>query len=91
MNWELIIYLLLGWHIIGFISLVILAFNVDFIGKCPNCDFFMPTYIYKHCRVNYFGTLMMFLFLNILCPVCSFSFWFYKLCTVGRKELDYGA
>lgn len=89
MNWDTLAIVLCVWQVLGVFVLVMLSLRVDFIGNCDNSDFFMPTYIYKHCRVNYFGTLMLCLFVNALCPVWSFGFWFYKLCTVGRKELDY--
>lgn len=89
MNWNLIIPTFFIYNVVGFIALIVFGICYNPIGKCRNSDFFMPTYIYKHCRVNYFGTLMLCLFVNALCPVWSFGFWFYKLCTVGRKELDY--
>ena len=87
MTWDVLVIAFFVWQAAGFLTLITLAFafNVEFISNCPNCDFFMPTYIYKHCRVNYFGTLMLCLFVNSICPAWSFVFWFYKLCTVGRK------
>lgn len=85
MDFELLTYILFYWSILGFLALITLILKVHFIGDCPNCDFFMPTYIYKHCKVNWFGAAVLCLFINILCPVWSIGFWFYKLCTVGRK------
>lgn len=86
MTTNLIISVFPAWNVLGFITLMVLGICFDFIGKCRNSDFFMPTYIYKHCRVNYFGAIMLCLFVNGLCPFWSLGFWFYKLCTVGRKD-----
>ena len=44
-----------------------------------------PVYIYNNRRVNWFGAIMLTLFANLLCPLLSISFWFYKLCTIGRR------
>lgn len=85
MDWETLVVAMFGWQVIGFLTLMLLAVKVSFIGKCTNFDFFMPTYIYEHCKVNWFGAIILFLFVNLLCPVWSIGFWFYKLCTIGRK------
>lgn len=45
-----------------------------------------PINVYQyHHKVNYFGCLWLTLFYNLLCPAASALYWFYKLCTVGRK------
>lgn len=44
-----------------------------------------PIEIYKRCKVNYFGTVVLMLLSNLICPVVSIYYWLYKLCTVGRK------
>lgn len=40
----------------------------------------------KWSNINWFGVIFFTLLLNIICPVYAFGYWFYKLCTVGRKK-----
>ena len=35
--------------------------------------------------VNVFGAIMISLFYTVLCPIGAVCYWFYKLCTVGRR------
>ena len=45
-----------------------------------------PYYLYKyHESVNWFGAIMLSLLYTALCPVGALCYWFYKLCTVGRR------
>lgn len=48
-------------------------------------DLFNPRAIYRNNRVNYFGCAMLTLLAHILSPFIAFCYWFYVLCTVGRK------
>ena len=44
-----------------------------------------PIAIYKNQKLNVFGCIVLTLLGNILlCPAAPF-YWFYKLCTVGRR------
>jgi hypothetical protein len=56
---------------------------------CSNTEgfhFFNPIYNYKAWnKMNWFGVIFFTLLLNIVCPVFSLCYWFYKLCTVGRE------
>lgn len=48
-------------------------------------DSLNPIYIYRTYQVNIFGTIMLFIVFNLICPVGTIMYWFYKLCTVGRR------
>ena len=49
-----------------------------------------PCYLYRNYRVNWFGAIMLAIFYNLLTPAVSICYWFYKLCTIGRKGKDDG-
>lgn len=51
-------------------------------------EFNNPAWLYKRFRVNWFGVAMMALAFNILTLPFAICYWFYKLCTVGRKDKD---
>lgn len=81
-----IILILFIWNLIGALILVLwIGGCCKEIRECPNSDFFSPVWLYNHYSVNWFGATMFCLFLNALCPAWSIGFWFYTLCTVGRK------
>jgi hypothetical protein len=44
-----------------------------------------PRFIYRHARVNWFGAIFLALIANAILPVIAIVYWFYKLCTIGRK------
>ena len=44
-----------------------------------------PLFIYEHIDVNWFGALLLTLVANVIFVPYAISYWFYKLCTVGRK------
>lgn len=44
-----------------------------------------PRFIYRHVKVNWFGAAFLALIANIALPIIAIVYWFYKLCTVGRK------
>lgn len=35
--------------------------------------------------LNWFGTILLWLFFTAMCPIAAVVYWFCKLCTVGRK------
>ena len=49
-------------------------------------EFMNPLWWYRNYPVNPFGAMMCLLFFIILCPIGAVCYWFYKLCTVGRKK-----
>lgn len=48
-------------------------------------EFVNPVWWYRNYPVNPFGAVMCALGFTILCPVMAIGYWFYKLCTVGRR------
>ena len=68
--------------ILQFIILVMpFNLNEEFYNKLFN-----PITIYKNHKVNYFGAFLITLFSNCFLFIHAICFWFYKLCTVGRKN-----
>ena len=45
-----------------------------------------PCFIYKHSKVNWFGAAFLALVANVAIPGIAIIYWFYKLCTVGRRQ-----
>lgn len=77
------------WFIINFIIIISLA--IQFVMLIAPRDFkfdelFNPITIYKEHKVNYFGAFLLTLFSNCFLFIYAICFWFYKLCTVGRKK-----
>lgn len=66
---------LLWW--IAFIEVSI----VDGIGVC----FCNPKWIYNHTKTNWFGATCLTILANVAFGPVALIYWFYKLCTVGRK------
>lgn len=56
------------------------------VGQSEGLEFINPLFIYKHNKVNWFGALVIALFYSMLCPIATLFYWFYKICTVGRKD-----
>lgn len=73
---------IIAWNLVG-------LFVQFFIGI--NCyqdviEFCNPCVVYKYNkRVNWFGALVLSLLYSVLSPLGTTIYWFYKLCTVGRK------
>ena len=87
MNWYLIFGGLVFWNIAGFVCLFVWGCKsyTGPMGNAKGLEFLNPLFIYQHARVNWFGTLCLTLLWNLMCPGLSISYWFYKLCTCGRK------
>ena len=82
---ELIVEILLAilvYNIIG--GIICVGWNAV---KCPDgWEICNPYWSYQyHTSVNWFGAIMLSLLYSILCPIGAMCYWFYKLCTVGRK------
>lgn len=58
------------------------------IGWCPDGSFFHYGWIRDNYEYNCFGTIMMCIFINTLCPIATICHWVYyglrKLFTIGR-------
>jgi hypothetical protein len=74
--------LLLAWQLLG---ALILGYTSK-VGSEIELQRVNPLYTYKRYHVNWFGAAVVALIFNCVCPVLSFCYWFYKLCTVGRKD-----
>lgn len=74
--------IMLGWNVIG---LLVFAIIYQMIYGILIEDMIAPWGVYKHMNVNWFGAIVLTLVFNLLCPVLSIGWWFYWLCTVGRK------
>lgn len=75
-----------SWYIIiaGAAHFISLIYILDlFVGL----SFFNPIRNYKTwTRMNWFGVILGTTFLHVLLPVYAVGYWFYKLCTFGRKQ-----
>ena len=76
-----IIFCALAWSLCGTLFLGI----VGVLDKFDDYSFLNPIKIYKTYHVNYFGAALICIVYNFLCPIGSIGYWFYKLCTFGRK------
>lgn len=83
MNIGDIIRIICLWNYFGFVLLLLIPYT----RHAPDLDYiFNPIYIYKRIKtINWFGCLILTTLFNILCPILSIGFWFYKLCTCGRR------
>lgn len=75
------------WSFIGFMILGVAGgCNPDgMLWNAEGWDFVNPCYVYKHKKVNWFGAIMLSLLYTAICPIFAFGYWFYKLCTFGRR------
>ena len=89
--WLILIFVFLGWSVGGLLILGIAQsiaqdeYPTGALAHADGFQFFNPEHIYKHNRLNVFGTIMLTIFYNLLSPGVALCYWFYKLCTVGRK------
>jgi hypothetical protein len=80
-----IIWISILWSILGFVLLLFSAMEGGILDA-QGFEFVNPVYIYKNCRVNAFGAILVAFLLSLICPIGTICYWIYKLCTVGRKE-----
>ena len=73
------------WHIIGFIFIALTGF-AGAVGKASGVEFVNPCFIYRKVKVNWFGASVLALIYTVLLPIPAIGYWFYKLCTFGRKD-----
>ena len=83
--WANILSIIGVWSLFGLSILGLTADTAPRSGDIFSLYRLNPLEVYKNYRVNYFGCFVVVLFFNLLCPLISISYWFYKLCTVGRK------
>lgn len=84
--WEIILYACL-WQIVGFVVWIVLGvcFDIQVIKYSHGIEFVNPLVIYEQTGVNWFGAFFLAALYGVMCPVATFIYWLYKLCTVGRK------
>lgn len=74
------------WSLVGIFIIFLLGhWDVSLIENADGWEFVNPKIIYERVQVNWFGAIILSLFFNALCPIVSICYWFYKLCTVGRR------
>lgn len=56
----------------------------DISGNIGLC-FCNPKWIYRHTKTNWFGTTLLTILANVIFGPTALCYWFYKLCTVGRR------
>lgn len=78
MSIGMFIVFIIAWSVFGFLLVTIFIDSEDF-------EYVNPIWICKTFRVNYFGAAVCCILFNLLSPIVSICYWFYKLCTVGRK------
>lgn len=73
---------LILWALFGL--LICLVWNMNkYTDGWELCN---PYWAYKyHKGVNWFGAIMLSLLYTALCPIGAVCYWFYKLCTIGRR------
>lgn len=67
------------------VTMTIVAAFVDYNWVCSGLHFLRPDTIYHNTKLNYFGVGVVCLALNLLFLPMAFCYWFYKLCTIGRR------
>ena len=77
---------ILGSYIIlmVFINLMWWILCAEIAGEIGLC-FCNPKWIYRNTKTNWFGTICLAILTNIAFGPTALCYWFYKLCTVGRK------
>ena len=73
--------MILAWIILysTFITFIVFAINLDLL-------WFNPIQNYKNwTQLNWFGIIVITIFLNIIFFPYAIGYWIYKLFTVGRK------
>lgn len=78
---ALIILGSLGWLI--FQCIVGMLINYNWV--CGALTFLQPDVIYHNTKLNYFGVGVVCLALNLFFLPMALCYWFYKLCTIGRR------
>ena len=74
------------WIVFTTVIWIIVLCESDFKG---GFQWINPRYIYKTVPVNWFGCIVLTILAHLAAgPIISIIYWFYKLCTVGRKNKD---
>ena len=68
----------------GLINMFIMAACLN-NGDVVGLQWFNPIVIYNNVPVNWFGCIVLTILAHIAAGPWIIVYWFYKLCTVGRK------
>lgn len=68
----------------GLINMFIMAACLD-NGDVVGLQWINPIVIYNNVSVNWFGCIVLTILTHIIAGPWVIVYWFYKLCTVGRK------
>lgn len=60
--------------------------NQNLYGQANGFEIVNPKFVYQHTKVNWFGATFLALINTVLCPIGAMIYWFYKICTIGRKD-----
>jgi hypothetical protein len=71
-----------------FIANCIMIIEAGIGGPARVDEFLNPKTLYKNHKVNRFGCIMLTIFYHIVFCIHAIWFWFYKLCTFGRRQDD---
>lgn len=77
--------LIVAWNTLGLVIWAVAATNNTKLQRADLLEWLNPIWIYRNYKVNFFGTFVICVVYNLFCPVASICYWFYKLCTVGRR------
>lgn len=67
------------------VAMLVAYFFIDSAWVTDELNFLQPNIIYHNTKLNYFGTGVVCLALNLFFLPIALCYWFYKLCTVGRR------
>lgn len=74
--------LIFVWNFLG----GVIQFYIGDIVDADGWALCNPYWVHKYnTSVNWFGAIVLALGYSLLSPVAALCYWFYKLCTIGRK------
>lgn len=87
---ETTILIFTFWNVLGAVILCAIEDSRSSpIHWCPDSSYFHYRWIHDEYEYNHFGTAVMFVFINALCPIATICHWVaYGLCklfTIGRR------
>ena len=65
----------------GLLHLMIIMISLENVGL----QWINPIVIYNNVHVNWFGCIVLTILAHIVAGPWACLYWFYKLCTIGRK------
>ena len=68
----------------GLLHLMIIMISLENVGL----QWINPIVIYNNVHINWFGCIVLTILAHIIAGPWACLYWFYKLCTVGRKQED---